>query len=67
MMFLLGETQSMLQVGLMLYCHHLNLAGIAVHSESNGAADLRDNSTGLSWHIILNFPVMICDTKEGGL
>lgn len=57
----------MLQVGLMLYHHHLNLAGIAVHSESNGAADLRDNSTGLSWHIILNFPVMICDTKEGGL
>lgn len=67
MTFLLGEMQSTLLVEHMLYCHHLNLAGIAVHTESNGAADLRDNSIGLSWHIILNFPVMICDTKERGL
>lgn len=67
MMILLGGIRCVLLVAVIFCCHHLNLTGTALRSEGNSATDLRDNSIGLSWSIILNFPVVICGREERGL
>lgn len=57
----------MLLVAVIFSCCCLNLAGTALQSEGNSATDLRGNSIGLSWSIILKCPVVICGTEERGL
>lgn len=64
MMFILRGVQCMLLVAVIFSCCCLNLAGTALQSEGNSATDLRGNSIGLSWSIILKCPVVICGTEE---